>query len=77
MKPDHLLLDEDGTSLLVVDRDRVPNHLREDRGRARPGPIICFDPDRFISSIRRMSRSWMYAFFELRLNASSFPRRRP
>src|SRR6266566_2213311 len=35
---DHLLADEDGHVLAaVVDRDRVPNHLREDRRRPRPG----------------------------------------
>src|SRR5215216_1201184 len=36
--PDHLLRDEDRDVLAaVVDRDRVPDHLREDRRRARPG----------------------------------------
>ena len=36
--PDHLLGHEDGHVLAaVVDRDRVPDHLGEDRGRARPG----------------------------------------
>src|SRR3954447_22271803 len=35
---DHLLRDEDRDVLAaVVDRDRVPDHLREDGGRARPG----------------------------------------
>src|SRR5438093_11121321 len=35
---DHLLGDEHGHVLpAVVDRDRVPDHLREDRRRARPG----------------------------------------
>jgi hypothetical protein len=35
---DHLLADEHGHVLAaVVDRDRVPDHLGEDRGRARPG----------------------------------------
>src|SRR3954451_7885455 len=35
---DHLLADEDGHVLAaVVDRDRVPDHLREDRRRPRPG----------------------------------------
>src|SRR4051794_4232286 len=36
--PDHLLGDEHGHVLLpVVDRDRVADHVGEDRGRARPG----------------------------------------
>src|SRR2546421_11347624 len=36
--PDHLLGDEDRHVLsAVVNRDRVPDHLREDGGRARPG----------------------------------------
>src|SRR5439155_26221437 len=36
---DHLLRDEHRHVLpSVVDGDRVPDHLREDRGRARPGP---------------------------------------
>src|SRR5919197_4079346 len=36
--PDHLLGDEDRHVLAaVVDRDRVADHLREDRGGARPG----------------------------------------
>src|SRR4029077_4502197 len=36
--PDHLLADEHGYVLTtVVDGDGVPDHLREDRGRARPG----------------------------------------
>src|SRR5215218_8765726 len=36
---DHRLGDEHGHVLAaVVDRDRVPDHLREDRRRARPGP---------------------------------------
>src|SRR5438034_8422327 len=35
---DHLLADEDGHVLAaVVDRDRMPDHLREDRRRPRPG----------------------------------------
>src|SRR5437867_1466318 len=35
---DHLLGDEHGYVLpAVVDGDRVPDHVREDRGRARPG----------------------------------------
>src|SRR5262245_42694687 len=35
---DHLLADEHGHVLAaVVDGDRVPDHLREDRGRPRPG----------------------------------------
>src|SRR5207253_3444675 len=36
---DHLLGDEHGHVLAaVVDGDRVPDHVREDRGRAGPGP---------------------------------------
>src|ERR1044072_5623302 len=36
--PDHLLGDEHGHVLAaVVDRDRVPDHLREDGRGARPG----------------------------------------
>src|SRR5262245_50023804 len=37
--PDHLLLNEDrNVAATVVHRDRVPDHLGKDRGRARPGP---------------------------------------
>ena len=54
--PDHRLADEDGDVFLaVVHGDRVPDHLREDRRRARPRPSIFLLFSAFSASMRLSS----------------------
>src|SRR3954454_25012097 len=78
--PDHLLRDEHRHVLAtVVDRDRVPHHLRENGRRARPGANHLLGARRIhrldlLKETIRNERSLLGATTHYRL---SFPRRRP
>src|SRR5256714_4056048 len=77
---DHLLGDEDGHVLAaVVDRNRVPDHLREDRRRPRPGA----DHPLLVGRVHRLDAAHQPLLDERALLGAaahyllSFPRRRP
>src|SRR2546421_722973 len=77
---DHLLGDEHGHVLAaVVDRNRVPDHLREDRRRPRPGA----DHPLLVGRVHRLDAAHQPLLDERALLGAaahyllSFPRRRP
>src|SRR6185503_9612739 len=76
---DHLLRDEDRHVLAaVVDRDRVPDHLREDRRRARPGSDHVLRARR-VHRLDAVEQPFLdeRALLGATAHLLSFPRRRP